>query len=471
MNRTSLQTRLLVGVLGPLVLLGGALHVIQRATLTEQLVESSHARAHSLGHAFASSCLDAVLVSDRAALDRITSELAACREDVVYAFVADATGEILAHSFAGGFPEALIPLARTPGRTIVEIEAAGEHVCHAVVPILDGAPGSVHVGLSERAAQIELRSTLLHLDLTFAMFGSLICVLVGLTQALALDRIRELAHRVGRLPPLPSSSEAELPEDGPDELTELAASFNRTRRQLRLTHDAAVESERLAAAGRLAAGFVHELNNPLASSLSCVEALAAGKVPSDRIPEYLRMTESSMGRVATVVRRMADFAAGPACDLDAPTDLSQVARWAVADVSKLVEQAGVRLVASLDEPVPPLQACAVLLEQVFVNLLSNAVEASAPGEVVAIRIRPAKAELVLEVEDHGTGMEPEEMAKIGEPFYTSKGTGHGLGLGLFLVRGAMRRHGGTLEVDSRPGTGTTMRLRFPLDPSADHMGV
>lgn len=457
---------LLGGVLVPLLVFGPLVHGVQKSTLKRQLSKAVTARAEALARAYASSCTDAALTSNQGELERVTSELTGRQEEISYAFVVGPTGEPLAHSFSGGFPEQLLPLARTSGLQVVELCTEQGRICHAAVPILDGAIGSVHLALSERREQEQMKATLLRLDLMFGLFGSLLGLLVVLTQSLAVRALRALALQVSNLRPLPTREEAPLPLEGPSEVVELAAALNQARAQLRATHEQALEAERFATAGRLAAGLVHELNNPLASVHSFVRGLGANKVPPDKLPEYALMAEEAMDRMSLVMRRLVASAVGPTCEEAESADAVETARAAFETLGQPARKREVSLELAEAPGLPTLPLCQPLLQQCFENLLTNAVEATAPGGRVAFRLQRTAAGVAVEVEDWGCGVAPELRDRIEEPFFTTKGTSSGLGLGLFLVRSTVRRCGGRMQLESQQGRGTLVRLEFPVEVDA-----
>ncbi|MBI2942842.1 MAG: HAMP domain-containing histidine kinase [Candidatus Wallbacteria bacterium] len=466
MSRVSLRTRLLVGVLIPLLAFGLILHTALRRVLAAQVSLAARTRAGALGQAYAAAAAEPVLLGDQAALDRVTSEMVSSRAEISYAFVADPAGAILSHSFAGGFPEQLLPIAATSGEQAVELCTELGRVCHATVPLLDGTPGSVHVALSERDQLAQSRALVFRLDLMFALLGSLVCGLVFVMQTLAVSRLRELARGISRSAPLPEKDEAPLSQEGPREVANIASAFNAMRLRLAQTHDLALESERFATVGRLAAGLVHELNNPLSGVDSFLRRLDSGKLTADALPVYSAMAREAMDRVFSVLRRVVD-GAGPGCVTPAATDVCELAREAIENAGQRARARDVRLILEPSSDLVPAIICRDLVRQAVENLLVNAVEASEPGGDVRLALTLEGSELVLEVRDRGCGMPPELAARIGEPFFTTKGSGSGLGLGLFLVRGALRHCGGTMQVRSEPGAGTLVKLRIPVAGGAD----
>ncbi len=151
---------------------------------------------------------------------------------------------------------------------------------------------------------------------------------------------------------------------------------------------------------------------------------------------------------------------------DAPrperVDLNEAARAAVRLARTTLEKSTARFQATLAEGLPPVRGNPQRLEQVVVNLLVNACEAlPGPGRAVRLATRREGERVVLEVSDEGVGIAPEHLARVTEPFFTTKRAGGGTGLGLSVSAGIAREHGGALEIASAPGAGTTARLVLP----------
>jgi signal transduction histidine kinase len=241
-------------------------------------------------------------------------------------------------------------------------------------------------------------------------------------------------------------------------------------------HDRLLESEKLAAAGRLAAGVAHEINNPLASIAGYAEDLLqlakdprlAGLHAFQEFPESLAVIEEQAFRCKRIIRQLLSFAR-PSEFAPAPLDLAQV----VDDVLPLVEHKGrgrdISIVVEEEPGAPNALADRTHLVQVLVNLIENAFDAIA-GPSGEVRIRTRRAEprtaeslgaVAIDVSDTGVGIQEADRKKIFEPFYTTKPPGKGTGLGLSICHSIVSRMGGRIEVSSRPGRGATFSVVLP----------
>jgi PAS domain S-box-containing protein len=233
---------------------------------------------------------------------------------------------------------------------------------------------------------------------------------------------------------------------------------------LRAMERRAEHFQRLAAFGRLAAGIVHELNNPLVAVVTYSDHLlerrrGTGLDPGDA--EKLRRIRDAGERIQKLARDLITYAR-PSDDrpesLDLGSLLDQVAR--MCDPALRDAKARVRLEL---EPAPRILGGRAGLLQVFVNLVTNAAHALPPeGGTVTLGLGARGDEVVARISDDGRGMPPDVRARIFEPFFSTKEGGRGVGLGLSIVQGIVARHGGTIEVDSEPGKGTTFTVTLPV---------
>lgn len=224
--------------------------------------------------------------------------------------------------------------------------------------------------------------------------------------------------------------------------------------------------DRLASVGQLAAGIAHEVRNPLAILRATAQLLAGRLAAEHGASRYAQVLVEEADRIERLIGELLEYAR-PRPPQRTPLDL----RAALADAARHVGPYALQheLRVELDAPSAVLWADAEQLRQALVNLLLNAVQASPPGGAVRLGARVAAGAVTITVADGGRGMSPEVRERACDPFFTTRPDGTGLGLA--LVSTIVQEHGGTLRIDSREGSGTTITLALPQEaphgPRAD----
>jgi signal transduction histidine kinase len=219
-------------------------------------------------------------------------------------------------------------------------------------------------------------------------------------------------------------------------------------------------TEMLAATGQMAATFAHKIGTPLALISGYVQLLLVDAPPGSEREERLRTVQEQIGRVTAIVRDVMNQTRTPLLKR-VPTDaafiLGSIARLA----GPSAEQKGVSLEVEAAPGPLPLLADLGQLEQVFLNLVTNALDAMERGGRITLRARPEGDRVRFEVEDTGAGIDPAIRARIFEPLFTTKEPGRGTGLGLPIVRDVVTAHGGTVEFHSDHGQGARFAVLLP----------
>ena len=242
----------------------------------------------------------------------------------------------------------------------------------------------------------------------------------------------------------------------------------RAETQLQRQRDVLYQNEKLASLGTMAAGIAHEMNNPLGIITTRIEVMlmdAEDQHLPPQVVEDLQVLHRASQRVARIAASLRSFARHTPGDR-VPLDLNTVVDESLLLMQKPLAADNIQILSRLDRALPPILGDATTLHQVLMNLLTNAREAMPEGG--QIRIETAAAErpgwIRLLVTDTGSGIPAEEISKIFDPFFTTKRTGTGLGLS--VTYGIIQEHGGTVDVQSRPGEGTTFILSFPTHSPA-----
>lgn len=225
-----------------------------------------------------------------------------------------------------------------------------------------------------------------------------------------------------------------------------------------------VQAAKLVAVGEMAAGVAHELNNPL-TTVSGFAELLLEETPADApYRADLEMVLHEAHRARSVVRRLLDFARQGET-ARARADVNEVVQDVMALMTHFIHTSGVQLDLELDSGLPWIALDANQIKQVLLNLLHNALHAMPGGGRLRVCTRQASREgrdwVVIEVSDNGVGMEPNEIGRIFDPFYTTRAESGGTGLGLSVTYGIVTDHGGTIDVQSERGSGSTFSVWLP----------
>lgn len=235
--------------------------------------------------------------------------------------------------------------------------------------------------------------------------------------------------------------------------------------EIRELEQRVVHAEKLASVGQLAAGVVHELNNPLTSisvysDYLLKQAIEQGAKPSD-IHKLKRIHESA-DRILRFSRELLAYAR-PMPEEPEVIEISEIIERSLEYCDHLITERGVNVRTRVSEDLSPMLGVGTQLQQVLVNLITNACHAmpEGAGQLEVAAMPSADGDVQIHVSDNGSGISPDHLGRIFEPFFSTKGEGHGTGLGLSIVRNIVELHHGRIEVESELGNGTSFVITFP----------
>jgi two-component system NtrC family sensor kinase len=245
-------------------------------------------------------------------------------------------------------------------------------------------------------------------------------------------------------------------------------------KELKRAHEHVLHVEKMASIGKMAAVVAHEVNNPLFGILTYSKLLRKWLVSSQIEHEKREDAMQSLDLIASESRRCGDLIKNLlTLSRTAPmnvqsTDLNSVVDRSLMLVRHQLELRAVELQLNLTKDLPPLHCDPAQIEQVLIALTMNAIDAMPKGGTLWLETRLADDQSAIEikVQDDGTGISPEVLPNIFEPFLTTKESGHGVGLGLAIAKGIVERHNGRIEVDSVLGRGTTFIITLPVESPA-----
>ncbi len=251
-----------------------------------------------------------------------------------------------------------------------------------------------------------------------------------------------------------------------DEVGELSDAFNRMMDELedaqereKVQRSQLAHTEKMAAVGTLAAGVAHEVNNPLAGVKACLENLRVHPDDEEMRARYMDLIGDGLRRIERTVTNLLDFSRQREIRPES-TSINHNLRHVVELVGYQLRRANIEVVFELDEGEALVMADHFQMEQLFLNLVLNAIDAMPDGGTLSLKTRVRSSDVIAEVTDTGTGIPEEIRDRIFDPFFTTRDVGEGTGLGLAVSDSIIAAHGGSIEIESKVSEGTTFRLRF-----------
>ncbi len=232
-------------------------------------------------------------------------------------------------------------------------------------------------------------------------------------------------------------------------------------KELKEAQEQLIQSEKLASIGQLAAGVAHELNNPISVMLGFAQAILRKMPEDDPLRKPLSTIEREGLRCKAIIQNLLDFARRNKPALQ-PVDVNQVLEAACVLIEHQMSLDNIVVTKGYAPDLPRVLADPNQLQQVFVNIIQNAYQAMPEGGTLRLVTRSLGDEVQIIFADTGIGIPPENIKRIFDPFFTTKEVGQGTGLGLSVSYGIVEQHGGTIEVESQVGVGTTFIIKLPV---------
>lgn len=233
--------------------------------------------------------------------------------------------------------------------------------------------------------------------------------------------------------------------------------------EIREIQQALLQSEKLAAMGRLTSQIAHELNNPIYGIMNTLELLKTEIPPESKRRRILELSLSETHRLAEMLRNMLSFSK-PEEEQRRPVNLNELIEGILLIVDKQMQEANIKIKTYLDPKIPEIMASTNQMRQVMLNMIKNAKEAMPKGGTLMIATGRDKDRVLIHIRDTGVGIPEENKSKIFEAFFTTKQKVKGVGLGLSVCYGIVKDHGGEIKVESEEGKGTTFTISLPINP-------
>lgn len=250
---------------------------------------------------------------------------------------------------------------------------------------------------------------------------------------------------------------------------EVFSKWKKRIRDLEANMQMTIQEDRMISLGKLVASCVHEINNPIQGMLTfshlMQNMLADGLTVKDRekFKKFLSLMSNELERCGNIVSGLLSFSRESAIEYR-DVSLKEVVESVIMLTRHKMELQKIELVMKISKEILIVRGDPNQLQQCFLNLIFNAIEAMAEGGLLTVVVKPVKSEkkVKVEIRDTGYGISPQNMEHIFDPFFTTKAEGEGTGLGLSIIYGVVKKHGGKIKVNSRPGKGSSFILYFPM---------
>jgi two-component system, NtrC family, sensor kinase len=399
-----------------------------------------------------------------------------------YIFIVDNDRKILAHNSLSEYGKiADDPLTRASLlgtgylHRIVGDKDSADAILDIALPlqILGKSWGSIRAGLSLKPMQMKMQSTrrmIWTFSLLFFLVATALFYVVGVTMSRPLQDLSRIMTAVS-----PAALEAVVPCERNDEIGELQSSFSamlerlkRSETERRQAVALLIQREKLASIGTLVAGVAHEVNNPLAAISSCIYNLE--KDAAEKSQGDISVLKQGFARIENIVKQLSDFS--HAGNLTVQTVASDTFFQETTSFARMTLKTRSVVLKATDRCEPPLELeiDKDKLNQVILNLLLNAANASPPGGTIEFSAYLSPGQYCLALKDQGHGIPLAAQKKIFELFYTTRPSGSGTGIGLAICKTIVDMHHGTLRVESKPGeTIFTVKIPVMTEASSVHL--
>lgn len=245
------------------------------------------------------------------------------------------------------------------------------------------------------------------------------------------------------------------------ELENKSRSLGEAYANLKETQEHLLQSEKLASIGTLAAGVAHEINNPLDGIQNCMRTIINEPGNQEQTLRYLKLASDGLVRIDNIVRKLLDFARQSDLNMG-HVNIKEVILKALELVAHRIDEQGIILTQRFDRDIPLILGDGRYLQQVFLNIILNAVDAMPRGGSLTIIGKNEPYKVSISIIDTGCGIPAENLERIFDPFFTTKGVGEGTGLGLSVSLGIVKEHKGNIRVESEINKGSTFTVILPV---------
>lgn len=436
--------------------------------------------------------IEPILYNDLASLNKLVSEVKRNNKNIAYVFILDANNNVLAHTFSKEVPSNLISVNKSSQIQTINLEYE-EGVTTLIrdisSPIIDSSVGQVRIGFYEGQYLRTLnlaKSFFLGLVVLFLIVGIIgafifsyiitkpINLLSNTAKKLNLNQFKTNAFDDDKKDIILSWQN---PFGVHDEIDDLFGTFNEMIKRLEKTYselqnaqESLMQSEKIAAIGTLSAGIAHEINNPIAGIQNCLKRISDNPKNIVQNITYIELMDEAINKIKNVVQGLLNFSRKQDL-IFTEIDIKQVIENTLLLIAYQLEKSRISIVKNYPDKIPKIKGSFNHLEQVFLNLIINAIDAvnekkledsNFNGEL-DICIFVTKHYLNVKIKDNGIGIPNDKIKQIFDPFYTLKKIKQGTGLGLAVSLNILQQHHGKIKAKNNVDGGITFSIYLPLN--------
>jgi two-component system NtrC family sensor kinase len=489
--RGSLRTKFILVIVGLEIALMGAVTLVMEHDQHQAILEQARLRALSLGTSLAALSEGYLLSYNFVQLEQVAEKLTADDDDVSYMVAHLRDGTVAAFSGRNDLQGKVLtdPISQRAiqaGRPLTQailIPQTGQPGYDVAIPVY--APrsaqkwGTIRLGFSLQRAYARIyqsRRDLLFLSLAAIGCGTALAIFLAMRISRPIGQLVVGVHHVAE-----GAYNHPIEVNASDEIGYLAQAFEQMRRsiqqhlanlveekqrleesnhRLQETQQQLLQSERLAAVGKLAARVAHEVNNPLAIIKTTIRILRNQGSEETSGHKRLEMIEEEINRIARILRDLLDFSRP--CPPEQAVEVNAVIQSLERLLTPALHEKQIALSVLLEPQLPQVRISGDHLKQVLLNLVRNAEDAMPEGGQLVIQTALANTEIEVRLTDTGCGIPPEHLPYLFDPFFTTKAQQGGMGLGLSVLYGTIKKAQGHVEVESEAGKGSTFRVFLPV---------
>jgi two-component system NtrC family sensor kinase len=463
-RKIPIHTKIILVFLLITLVLGFSVIVFIKVFISSRLNAELDKMGAYLAKSLASNCIEPILVQDLVKLQRLVSDTKQLEKHIVYVFILDNQNIPIVHTFGNYFPKGLAQAVSTSHKVQILNTEQGR-IRDIASPILGGLLGTLHLGISEKYTQ-EIVSTIVRrltaITVIIISVGIVITYTFARRSLLPLREISKAIKKIGE-----GDFRQKINIESEDEIGLLAKAFNemaekleKVNSELKHTQSQLIQTTKMATIGQFAAGIAHEINNPLAGILNCIRSLLADPEIKGQRRGYLELALKGLLRIENTIGQILSFSGRQEFKLML-TDINQLLRESLEFVKhRLIEQK-IILQLNLSESLPQILCAPHQLQQVFMNVINNALDALPTGGKLSITTAVSNKNIEIKFIDNGKGIKEENLDKVFDPFWTTKEVGKGVGLGLYISYTIIQQHHGNINIESKENEGTTVTITLP----------